>query len=191
MLLSHAHWDHLDLPSLDRLGKELPVVCPQGIGGLLRRKRFHHVVEVEEGEAIAIGGLSSRHVHAEHDGSRGPLGAPAALGFVDRRIAPVYFAGDTDLFDGLAELGACRRRARSRLRLGLEGRPGTSRPGAGRRGGRRLRPKLAIPIHWGTLATLNRQPTREPAARVRALVAERAPDVEVRIVEPGESLELD
>ena len=31
VLLSHAHWDHLDLPSLERLGKELPIVCPKGV----------------------------------------------------------------------------------------------------------------------------------------------------------------
>ena len=54
-LVSHGHWDHLDLPSLERLGRELPVVCPRGIGKLLRRRKFSHVVEVDEGERVAIG----------------------------------------------------------------------------------------------------------------------------------------
>src|SRR6478672_10278600 len=57
-LVSHGHWDHLDLPSLERLGRELPIVCPRGIGQLLRRRKFSHVVEVDEGESVAIGGLS-------------------------------------------------------------------------------------------------------------------------------------
>ena len=38
VLVSHAHWDHLDVPSLERLGKELPIVCPQGVSGLLAQE---------------------------------------------------------------------------------------------------------------------------------------------------------
>ena len=30
VLVSHAHYDHLDLPSLEKLGKKLPVVLPRG-----------------------------------------------------------------------------------------------------------------------------------------------------------------
>ena len=52
VLLSHAHWDHMDLPSLERLGKELPIVCPKGLAALLRRKRFAHVTTLEEGEEV-------------------------------------------------------------------------------------------------------------------------------------------
>ena len=105
VLLSHAHWDHLDLPSLERFGKELPVVCPNGVSGLLRRKRFTHVTTLDEGEEVRIGGLVVRGVHAEHDGGRGPLGASGELGFVITGSRTMYFAGDTDLFDDLAELG--------------------------------------------------------------------------------------
>ena len=36
VLISHAHYDHLDLPSLERLGKSMPVVLPRGLGRLLR-----------------------------------------------------------------------------------------------------------------------------------------------------------
>src|SRR5688500_1930775 len=50
VLISHAHYDHLDLPSLERLGKKLPIVAPRGLGGLLRKKRFKSVLEVEVGE---------------------------------------------------------------------------------------------------------------------------------------------
>src|SRR3990172_3375633 len=52
VLISHAHYDHLDLPSLEKLGKKLPIVVPRGLGGLLRKRRFEAVVEVELGEAI-------------------------------------------------------------------------------------------------------------------------------------------
>ena len=38
VLISHLHYDHLDLPSLQRLGREMPVVAPHGAGALIRRK---------------------------------------------------------------------------------------------------------------------------------------------------------
>ena len=43
VLISHAHYDHLDLPSLEKLGKEIPVVVPRGLGGMLRKRRFESV----------------------------------------------------------------------------------------------------------------------------------------------------
>ena len=55
----------------------------------------------------------------------------------------------------------------------------------------RLRPKLAIPIHWGTYSTLNRQPTREPADEFAALAAERRTRRRVRLLDLAETLELD
>ncbi len=73
VLVSHAHYDHLDLPSLEKLGKSIPVVVPRGLGGLLRKRRFESVLEVERGETIRIGDLSVVAVEAEHDGGRGPF----------------------------------------------------------------------------------------------------------------------
>ena len=106
VLVSHAHYDHLDLPSLERLGKKLPVVVPRGLGGLLRKRKFESVLEVEVGETFSIGSLQIRVVPAEHDRSRGPFGASAdPVGYVVSGSKSIYFAGDTDLFDGMRELG--------------------------------------------------------------------------------------
>ena len=73
---------------------------------MLRKRRFESVIEVEVGEALAIGALQIRVVPAEHDGSRGPIGASAdPVGYVMSGSKSIYFAGDTDLFDGMRELG--------------------------------------------------------------------------------------
>ena len=81
ILISHAHYDHLDIPSLERLGRITPIVVPRGVGALVRRRSFAHVVEIEEGETISIGGLSVTATLAEHE--RAPrsvrLGAGARL----------------------------------------------------------------------------------------------------------------
>jgi L-ascorbate metabolism protein UlaG (beta-lactamase superfamily) len=187
VLLSHAHWDHLDLPSLERLGKELPIVCPKGLAGLLRRKRFAHVTTLEEGEDVGIGALSVRAVHAEHDGSRGPLGASGELGFVVAGSQTVYFAGDTDLFDDLAALGPIDVALIPVAGWGAKVGPGHLDPERAAEAVRRLKPKIAVPIHWGTYAPLHRVPDVDSPHEFARLVT----DVDVRILQLGETLELE
>ena len=140
VLISHLHYDHLDLPSLQRLGRDMPVVVPHGAGALIRRKAgMKNVVEMRAGEEIEIGAVTIRATNASHDTGRMPLGVQAEpLGYViegDGRS--VYFAGDTDLFDEMAALGARRRRAPPDLGLGADDGAGAHGSGAARR--RRLR----------------------------------------------------
>ncbi len=197
VLISHAHYDHLDLPSLERLGRKLPVVVPRGLGGLLRKKRFESVFEIEVGETLAIGELQVRAVPAKHDRSRGPFGASAdPLGYVVTGSKSIYFAGDTDLFDGMSELGP--------VDLGLIPIWGWG-PGLG--GGHldparaaeavaRIRPKRVVPIHWGTYFPIHLGLVRRPEfvdlppVEFVAAMQEAAPDVEVSVLRPGEGLEL-
>ena len=187
VLLSHAHWDHLDLPSLERLGTELPIVCPRGVAGLLRRRKFAHVTTLEEDEEVAVGALVVRGVHAEHGGGRGPLGASGDLGFVVKGTRSVYFAGDTDLFAGLAELGPVDVALVPVAGWGAKVGPGHLDPKRAAEAVRLLRPSVAVPIHWGTLARVGRVPdTASPYEFARLA----PPGVSVRILEPGESLEL-
>ena len=51
---------------------------------------------------------------------------------------------------------------------------------------RLLRPRLAIPIHWGTFAPLGREPNLDAPHEFARIVT----DTEVRILEPGESLDF-
>jgi L-ascorbate metabolism protein UlaG (beta-lactamase superfamily) len=190
VLLSHAHWDHLDLPSLERVGKDVPIVCPAGVSGLLRRRRFAHVTTLGVGEEIRIGELTVTGVHAEHDGARGPLGASGEVGFVISGSLSIYFAGDTDLYDDLAALAPVDVALVPVTGWGAKVGPGHLDPERAARAVALLRPKLAIPIHWGTLARIGRVPDPEPPREFARHAADVAPDVEVRILEPGETLEL-
>jgi L-ascorbate metabolism protein UlaG (beta-lactamase superfamily) len=190
VLLSHAHWDHLDVPSLERVGKDMPIVCPTGVSNLLRRKRFAHVTTLDVGEDVKIGELTVTGVHAEHEGGRGPLGASGELGFVVTGSRRVYFAGDTDLFEGLAELGPIDIALVPVTGWGTKVGPGHLDPERAAEAVRLLQPRLAIPIHWGTLAPIGRAPDLEPPHEFARLAAEIAPEVEVRILDPGETLDL-
>jgi L-ascorbate metabolism protein UlaG (beta-lactamase superfamily) len=124
------------------------------------------------------------------------------LGFIVHGGSTVYFAGDTGLFEGMDEL-------HERIDVALlpietwgmrpsEGRHLSPRTAADAL--RLLRPRIAVPIHWGTLyvpgsAYAGKQATyawfqrtqRRPE-EFRRLSGQAAPEVEVRLLDPGESL---
>jgi L-ascorbate metabolism protein UlaG (beta-lactamase superfamily) len=200
VLVSHAHRDHLDLPSLERLGRSLPVVVPRGLGPLLRRQRFEHVLEVEEGDELTIGAVTVRATHAVHGGERPPFGRSegTALGYAVLGSKRIYFAGDTDLFGGMEGLV-------DELDLALVpiwgwgptlGRGQHLDPKTAAEAIRRLRPRVAVPIHWGTYRPIHLglriEPAfmRHPSVAFVAEAAAAAPDVEIRVLRPGESTEL-
>jgi L-ascorbate metabolism protein UlaG (beta-lactamase superfamily) len=197
VLVSHGHYDHLDLPSLEKLGKKLPVVVPRGLGGLLRKRRFESVLEVEAGESLAIGSLRIRAVHADHDGSRGPFGTTAdPVGYVITGSQSVYFAGDTDLFEEMRELGPVDVALVPIWGWGPGLGGGHLDPARAAEAVARIRPRVAIPIHWGTYYPIHLGLRRVPAfvdlppLEFLAATKETAPDVEVRVLRVGESAEV-
>jgi len=190
--VSHAHWDHLDLPSLRQVGRKLPVVVPKGVGRLLASRGFHQVVEVDEGSEIEVEGVTVRATHAEHDAGRGPLGLKApALGYVLEASRRVYFAGDTDLFDGMTGLASDLDVALVPIAgWGPRLPAGHLDPERAAEAVRRLRPRSVVPVHWGTYRPIYRRgPSGDAASasRFAARVRELAPDVDVRVLGLGES----
>ncbi|MYQ39377.1 L-ascorbate metabolism protein UlaG, beta-lactamase superfamily [Streptomyces sp. LamerLS-316] len=111
VLISHLHSDHLHLPSLARLAPGSLLIVPRGAVGavprlrLLRRARGLRIAEVAPGDVVRVGEVLVRAVPALHDGRRLPVGPHRvpALGYVVEGEARTYFAGDTGLFDGMAD----------------------------------------------------------------------------------------
>lgn len=198
VLISHMHLDHLDIPSLRLLGYNVRLIVPHGSAGLLRRQGFTHVEEMRAGDLADIGDLSVVATVAHHEGARYPFGPEAdCLGFLVQGESNVYFAGDTDLFPEMATLAA------SRLDLALLPVWGWGpRLGEGHLTPRRaaeslqlLHPRAAIPIHWGTFAPFGlgwmRPRFLSAPPRDFATYASRlAPDVDVRVVAPGNFVQL-
>jgi L-ascorbate metabolism protein UlaG (beta-lactamase superfamily) len=192
VLISHSHFDHLDLPSLARLERSVRVVVPRGAGILVRRRGFGDVVEVEEGDELELGTLRVRAVPADHDAARRPLGVRAQpVGYVVRGSRSVYFAGDTDLFAGMDELRPVDVAVLPVAGWGPTLPPGHLNPRSAAEALVLLRPALAVPVHWGTYRTPLAPPPDDaaPQAFVRA-AAELAPDVEVRVLQIGQSCPL-
>ncbi len=198
ILLTHLHRDHLDLPSLRRIGRRAPIVVPRGGGRLLLRRGFDAVREIAPGEEIALGALTLRATEARHHGGRGVVGARGpALGYVITGSRRIYHAGDTDLFEGMRAIGAAGLDLALVPIWGWASRlgPGHLDPLRAAQALELLRPRRAVPIHWGTYtvgpaARPSPRYLRAPLEPFLAAACALAPGVEVTALEPGQSLEL-
>ncbi|WP_086733121.1 MBL fold metallo-hydrolase [Streptomyces glaucescens] len=198
-VVSHLHADHLHIPSLARLAPGTRLLVPRGalraVPGLRRLTRLR-VTEVAPGDQVKAGDLVIRAVPARHDGRRLPLGPHRcpALGYVVEGEARTYFAGDTGLFDSMAEeVGPVDV---ALLPVGGWG-PylGEGHLDAGRAAQAlaRLAPRSAVPVHYGTYWPIGMDAVRPhefhaPGEEFVRLAAERAPGVAVHLLRHGESV---
>ena len=157
VLISHVHMDHLHVPSLRLLG-EVTIVVPAGAGRFLRRHGFPMVVETRVGDHRSFGAVTVETVQATHPAGRGPhsrISAPA-VGYVLRSpTESVYFAGDTDLFEGMAELASIDVALLPIAGWGPTLGTGHLDPDRAAKATELIRPRLVVPIHWGTYSPIS------------------------------------
>lgn len=184
VLISHLHWDHLDVPSLRDLPRRTEILVPAGAGPWMRQVGFEHVREIAAGESIDIGGVEVAAVEALHSGFRPPLGPTApAIGYVVRGSRSVYFAGDTDLAESMWSLGDIDLALIPVWGWGPTlGRGLHLDPLKAAESLRRIRPRAAVPIHWGTywphaMGRVFPERLVEPPAAFVEYASELAPDV--------------
>jgi L-ascorbate metabolism protein UlaG (beta-lactamase superfamily) len=194
VVVSHAHPDHFDPWSLARLEGDPLVVVPRGLGRAVRRLG-RRAIELSSGDTAELpDGWTATAVPARHWRW---LAAPRAptIGYLLQRDGRdgIWFAGDTARFRGLAVMAgrvdiALLPVATWGPHLG----PGHLSPRSAAETARDVGARIAVPIHWGTLypAGLERRhgaPLTEPAARFAAWAARLAPDLDVRVLQPGEA----
>jgi L-ascorbate metabolism protein UlaG (beta-lactamase superfamily) len=197
VLISHLHRDHADLGSLRRLDRGVQLLVPPGSREFFERRGFRSVAELAPGESSRVGGLTVTAVEAHHEAGRRRFAKEAkAIGFLVRGRRSVYFAGDTDFFEGMRDLD--RELDLALLPVwgwGPSLGAGHLDPAAAARAAAAISPRLAVPIHWGTLYPLGldrfrgdrlRRPGGEFAERLHEL----APHVVTRVLSPGDSTSL-
>lgn len=198
VVISHGHADHFHPRSLEALPGRPVIVVPRGLGARLRQLGVHtgDVVEIEAGASILIGGLAVRAVPARHWISPGAARAQP-LGYVLDAGPRVYFAGDTGRYPRMRDLVAGVDLALLPVwTWGPHLGPGHLGPRSAAEVVRDIGPSAVVPIHWGTLYPRHlhrvwRGPLHEPGDRFAAHVGRLAPDVDVRVVRPGESTVID
>jgi L-ascorbate metabolism protein UlaG (beta-lactamase superfamily) len=197
VLISHSHVDHLDAASLRLLAGTPRVIAAPGCRAVLARAGFTNVEELVPGEATTVGTVRVVATAAQHVNSRSATRAAGpSLGFVCVGQASVYFAGDTALFAGMRDLwpgidvalipvAGIGPRQPEHKHLG---------PLTAARALTLLRPKVAIPIHWGTMVVPGNRRlqaySRQAGYHFARHAAEIAPDVHTIVLAPGETTEV-
>ena len=192
--VSHLHWDHLHVPSLRRLAAGAALVVPAGSERLVGRLGFARVIHVARGDSIRIGEIQIDVTQADHPSSRRGRARSNAVGYVLRGSRRVYFPGDTDLFDGMRELGDGLDLALLPVAgWGRKAAEGHLDAGKAVQALELLQPRNAVPIHWGTFAPFGLRVlggSNTAAEDFREEAARRVPGVTVHVLQVGGSLEL-
>jgi L-ascorbate metabolism protein UlaG (beta-lactamase superfamily) len=197
VLISHLHWDHMDIPSLKRIGQDTHLIVPYASAKLFHRRGFKNITLMSPGSITKVRGLVITATHAEHSGNILPNGGYGdCLGYLIEGTQVVYFPGDTNLFSGMADLA-------EHIDVALIPVWGWG-PTLGRRhmspeqaaeALELLRPRIAIPIHWGTfnpygLGWIRPHLMITPPQTFRAEAQKRMPGVRIEILNPGSTLNL-
>ncbi len=106
--VSHNHFDHMDAPTLRRIGKGPAYVVPKGLGDWFRAEGFETVHELDWWDAIDVNGVNVTFVPSQHWSRRSAFDEDKTLwgGFVLRGGGrTVYHSGDTAYFSGFTEIG--------------------------------------------------------------------------------------
>jgi L-ascorbate metabolism protein UlaG (beta-lactamase superfamily) len=198
VLLSHVHLDHLHLPSLKKLRPSASVLTPVGSERLVRAAGLTDVVGVAVGDRVERGPVVVEVVPAAHKRGRGPHSRVKAdpLGFVvagaGRRV---YFPGDTDLFDEMADLGELDVALLPIWGWGSTLGEGHLNPARAATATQLIRPELLLPNHWGTYAPEDgrrRLPSwfDQPPVDLERELADLGEAHRLRVLEPGGSIAL-
>jgi L-ascorbate metabolism protein UlaG (beta-lactamase superfamily) len=201
VLLSHLHYDHVDLPSLRGLDAATTVVAPRGSGRYLSRWADLDVHEVREGDKLSVSDVEIAVLPADH-GHAYPLPRPmtASVGYALRNHRSVYFAGDTTLFEAMTDIGSDFDLDVALLPVwGYSHRVGSGHltPMTAAQALTRLRPRVAVPIHWGSFRYpgprfLWRRASymNTPPHAFAEYASRLAPETDVRILQPGQGTEV-
>lgn len=213
VVISHMHHDHVDVPSLRQLPRSVPLLVPQGSRPFFTRLGFTDVRAMPVGSTWrapgavaaegdrALDGLRITATPAVHVGHRTPFGPRTeSIGFLlESGPACVYFAGDTDIFDEMSDIHPQLDVALLPVwGWGPNIGPGHMDPQRAAEALRLLRPRYAVPIHWGTLFPLG---MRRLGSRVSAVLerpprefaeaaARTCPECRVLLTQPGEVVEF-
>jgi L-ascorbate metabolism protein UlaG (beta-lactamase superfamily) len=110
LLVSHNHYDHMDLPTLRQVRKRWAPAVATGLGNArhLAKAGLRNAVELDWWESAALAGARVTYVPAQHFSSRGLFDRNRCLwgGFVvEAGGVTVYFAGDSGYCPYFREIG--------------------------------------------------------------------------------------
>ena len=198
VLVSHNHFDHLQMRTLRRLGDGVLHLVPLGVDALLRRRRRKRVVGLDWWSSYSVDGLRLTFVPAHHWSQRGLTRNRSLWGgwVIESARATVYFSGDTARMPVLGEIG--RRFPRIDYALLSAGsyeprwymKHVHMNPAEAVDTFVELGAGTLIPVHWGTLR-LGAEPPGEAPILLRKEFARRGLCADaLRVLAIGETLPI-
>lgn len=176
VLLSHAHMDHFDLPSLRAMPKTARVVTAANTTDLFEGTKFAGIDEVKWGETKRVGDLEIEAFQVNHSGARWSNDTHRGYnGYLLRKGGrQILFGGDTAMSSAFKRLG------RGKCDLGIMpigsyGRVGASHctPEQAVQMANEANVEYFLPVHHSTFP-IGKEPLAEPMERLEAtLEAER------------------
>ena len=183
VLISHNHYDHLDLPTLTTLAKRNPdttFFVPLGNGNLLRKKGIENVKELDWGQTETFEDATIHCLPSQHWSKRSltddhkALWSSWAVTGPERRF---YFSGDTGYFSGFEDIGRLLGPFDlAAVPIGAYEpqammRESHMNPEEAVKAAQDLQAKTAIAVHFGTF-DLSDEPLDEPPKRFKAAAIE-------------------
>lgn len=196
VLLSHAHYDHLDRPTIERLGAGPDYVVPEGVGRLVRRWGAARVQEAVWGQQVAVRGVDFLCLPARHFSARTPWDRNEALWCGWLAVTPgrrLYYAGDTAYAPFFADLGRMIGPVDAGLIPIGAYQPRWfmqvvhASPDEAVRIHEDMRLRQSFAMHWGTFDLADEPLAEPPLALARARSAAGLPEDAFRVLRFGET----
>jgi len=205
ILLSHNHYDHMDLPALRRIARHHKphVVTPHGNARWVRRAASSFTIdELGWGEHLDHKGLRIHVTPALHWSKRGFFDANTALWgafVVEAPGGPIYFAADTGFGTGSTFAEVRERFGAPRLSLlpigAYEPRwfmhPQHMNPEESVRAHKILESRASLAIHHGTIQLTDEAIDAPVAALMDALTQHSVDPARFLVPDAGETLTID
>jgi L-ascorbate metabolism protein UlaG (beta-lactamase superfamily) len=185
VLVTHAHFDHLDRRTLRKVASDQPIVVPVGVASLVHDLGFETVHELEDWQTVDLGPITVSMTPCHHWGAR--FLADAHRGFGGFVIAAgertIFHCGDSAYFPGFKEIGARHEIEIALLPIGAydppSGREVHMNPEEAVQAFKELGARALVPMHYGSFR-LGYEPLDEPLPRL--LASARASRIEDRVL---------
>ncbi len=193
VLITHAHFDHLDRRTLRKVAANQPIVVPFEVGNLVHDLGFKKVHELRYWESWKRGPMEVTLTPAHHWGARFLHDAHRGFGGYLVRLGrrTIFHCGDTAWFDGFREIGSHARIDLALLPIGAydppSGREVHMTPEQAVQAFLDLGAETLVPMHFGTFR-LSYEPMHEPLERLLACARDAGIEDRVRVLTEGESV---
>jgi L-ascorbate metabolism protein UlaG (beta-lactamase superfamily) len=190
VLVTHAHFDHLDRRTLRRIAAWQPIIVPDGVGNLVHNLGFNRVHELGPWDRVQVGEIQITLTPCHHWGARVLHDSHRGFGGFHLKLGSrtIFHCGDSAYFPGFSEIGERLRTEIALLPIGAYDPPSRREvhmnPEEAVKAFTELKAEVMVPMHYGSFR-LSFEPPEEPLDRLRAEVNKHEMKGRVVVMEEG------